>query len=114
MSDCTIDRFCGYPRGFGMALATRAFAPQVIICDEIGSDAEAEEILHAQACGVPLIATAHAASVCELLGRTGIGMLHRAGTFGYYVGIRRAGNFSFSYDVCKREDADDAYLGSRG
>lgn len=109
-----LDLLSGYPKHVGMAIAARTLGAEVMICDEIGSRADAEAICEAHNCGVPLIATAHAASVCELLGRSGIGMLHRAGTFGYYVGIRRAGNFSFSYDVCKREDADDAYLGSRG
>lgn len=109
-----IDLLSGYPKHLGLALASRTLGSEVIICDEIGSRAEAEAICEAHNCGVPLIATAHAASVRELLGRAGIGMLHRAGTFGAYVGISRSGRFSFSYDICKREDADIAYLESRG
>lgn len=109
-----VDLLSGYPKHVGLTLASRTLGPEVMICDEIGSRAEAEAICEAHNCGVPLIATAHASSVRELLGRSGMGMLHRAGTFGAYVGISRTGKFSFAYDICKREDADIAYLGSRG
>ena len=109
-----IDLLSGYPKHVGLTLASRTLGPEVMICDEIGSRAEAEAICEAHNCGVPLIATAHASSVRELLGRAGMGMLHRAGTFGAYVGIRRSGNYSFFYDICKREDADIAYLGPHG
>lgn len=109
-----IDLLSGYPKHVGLTLASRTLGTEVMICDEIGSRAEAEAICEAHNCGVPLIATAHASSVRELLGRAGMGMLHRAGTFGAYVGISRSGNFSFTYDICKREDADIAYLESRG
>lgn len=95
-SDCTVDRFCGYPRGLGMEIATRAFAPQVLICDEIGSDSEAEEILRAQACGVPLIATAHADSMEMLLRRPCFRRLYDHGVFSRYVRLyRTSSGFSF-------------------
>lgn len=109
-----LDLLSGYPKHVGLALASRTLGCEVMICDEIGSRAEAEAIREAHNCGVPLIATAHAASVRELLGRTGIGILHRAGCFGAYVGLSRRGDFGLSYDICKREDADIAYLDSRG
>ena len=109
-----VDLLSGYPKHVGLLLASRTLGPEVMICDEIGSRAEAEAICEAHNCGVPLIATAHASSVRELLGRAGMGLLHRAGTFGAYVGIKRSGKFSFVYDICKREDADIAYLESRG
>ncbi len=109
-----IDLLSGYPRNIGIALAARTLGTEVMICDEIGSRAEAEAIREAHNCGVPLIATAHASSVRELLGRTGIGILHRAGCFGAYVGLARRGSFGFVYDICKWEDADIAYLDTRG
>jgi hypothetical protein len=48
--------------------------------------------------------------VRDLLGRSGMDLLHRSGCFSAYVGIQRRGEFGFSYDICKREDADVAYL----
>ena len=109
-----IDLLSGYPKHVGLTLASRTLGTEVMICDEIGTRAEAEAICEAHNCGVPLIATAHASSVRELLGRAGMGMLHCSGAFGAYVGISRSGKFSFNYDICKREDADLAYLESRG
>jgi len=90
IGDCTVDRFCGYPRGLGMEIATRAFAPQVILCDEIGSDSEAEEILRAQASGVPLIATAHADSLKTLLCRPCFRRLYEHSVFSRYVRLYRS------------------------
>ncbi len=109
-----LDILTGYPKQAGIELAARTLGSQIMICDEIGSRAEAEAICEAHNCGVPLIATTHAASVRELLGRTGIGLLHRAGCFGAYVGLSRKGSFGFNYDICMREDADIAYLDARG
>ncbi len=97
-SDCTVDRFCGYPRGLAMEIATRAFAPQMMICDEIGSEAEAEEILRAQACGVPLIATAHADCLQSLLRRPCFRRLYDHTVFSRYVRLYRGAcgtGFSF-------------------
>lgn len=88
--DCTVDRFCGYPRGLGIEIATRAFAPQMMLCDEIGSDSEADEILRAQASGVPLIATAHADSFKTLLHRPCFRRLYDHGVFSRYVRLYRS------------------------
>jgi stage III sporulation protein AA len=105
-----LDLLSGYPKHLGISLAARTLGSEIIICDEIGGVAEAEAIREAHNAGVPLIASAHAASVKELLGRSGIGILHRAGCFGAYVGIRRRGTFGFDYDISKREAADIDYL----
>lgn len=88
-SGCTVDCFCGYPRGMGMALATRAFSPQVLFCDEIGTEEEAEEILRTQATGVPLIATAHADSFAMLQRRPCFARLLEHRVFARYVRLRR-------------------------
>lgn len=106
-----LDLLSGYPKAEGIAIAARTLNAQVILCDEIGGVQEAEAILEAHNCGVPLVASAHASSVRELLGRTGFGLLHRAGSFGAYVGIsRRAGTRDYCYDVCMREEADDRFV----
>lgn len=105
-----LDLLSGYPKEIGISVASRTLNAQVIICDEIGAS-EAPAILEAHNCGVPLVASAHAASVRELLGRSGIGRLHRSGSFGAYAGIaRREGTRDYSYDICLWEDADDTFL----
>jgi stage III sporulation protein AA len=78
---------------------------QLILCDEIGNDREAEAVLAAANCGVPIVATAHAASVGQLLMRPGFDVLHSAGVFASYVGIRRrTGSSDYLYDICRRKD----------
>lgn len=84
-----VDFLSGYPRGKGIEIATRTLSPQYIICDEIGGFEEAESLLSAQNCGVPVVASAHAATLYELLSRKNIRILHDFGLFSEYVGIRK-------------------------
>ena len=101
-----VDVLSGYPRRLGIEIATRTLAAEVIICDEIGDYEEAMALVSSHNCGVPLVASAHASGVGELITRTGIRLLHEAGIFGAYVGIERSGNMDFYYDVCYRADAE--------
>lgn len=104
-----LDVLTGYPKHIGISIAARTLGTQLIICDEIGNRAEADAICEAHNCGVPLVATAHAASVTELLGKSGIAVLHKSGCFGAYVGLSRKGEFGFAYDICRREEASLVY-----
>ena len=61
------DALCGCEKSAGIMLAIRSLSPEVMICDEIGNDAEAVE--QAMFCGVKLIASAHASDVAELKNR---------------------------------------------
>ena len=104
--ELTLDVLSGYPRGIGIEIATRTMGAQLIFCDEIGTREDVQAILYAANCGVPLIATAHAATLEELLTRHSFGLLHKACIFGAYVGISRASDAAFSYhitdaDACK-------------
>ncbi len=82
-----IDILSGYPKEKGIEIALRSLGAQVVICDEIGSEEEARAILSLRDGGVPLIASAHAATVEGLLARPTIGKFHTSGLFGAYVGI---------------------------
>lgn len=102
-----LDLLSGYPRGVGLSIAARTLSAQLIVCDEIGDLNEAREIVEAHNCGVPLLASAHAASVVELLARPGMRLLHEARCFGAYVGLsRRLGSFDYEYDILEWEAAD--------
>lgn len=103
-SDLCVDVLSGYPRALGIEIATRTLSAEVIVCDEIGDYAEAMALVSSHNCGVPLIASAHAGSVRELLRRTGIMLLHEANIFGAYVGIKRAASGDFLYDVHYRDE----------
>lgn len=88
-SDTLCDFLIGYPRAKGISTVTRTLSPEVIICDELGGEDETRAILSAQNTGVPLIATAHARSLSELLSRPNIHILHEKGIFSRYIGISR-------------------------
>lgn len=102
-----LDVLSGYPKAEGISTAVRTLASQVIVCDEIGSGEE-EAVLSAQGCGVPLVAATHAATLSELLHKPGIARLHRARSFGWYVGLSRAaGSFRYNYDIHGAGAVDD-------
>ena len=105
--DLCLDVLSGYPRRQGIEIATRCLNAEVIICDEIGDYEEAMSLVASHNCGVPLIASAHAGSVEQLLARTGLRLLHEAKIFGAYVGLERNGRGGFAtrpsrVQICRR------------
>ena len=107
-SNLNLDIMSGYPRDIGIEIAVRTLGAQLIICDEIGSMADARTTLGAANCGVPLIASAHAATVDELLERPAIKLLHRAHVFERYVGLSHRTARGFEYDIT---DWHNVYMG---
>lgn len=102
--ESNLDILVGYPRAVGIEIAVRTMSADVIVCDEIGNMADAHAILSAANCGVPLIASAHAASVEELLERPFMQALHRARVFGSYVGLKRGSDNTFVYHFTDRKN----------
>ena len=101
-----VDVLMGYPRSTGIEIAVRSLCAEVILCDEIGSSSDAEAILSAANCGVPIIATAHASSWSELLRRPAIRRLHDAKIFGAYVGLHREHGKNMTYQFTDWQEAD--------
>lgn len=83
------DALVGYSKADGIEIATRTLSPELIVCDEIGDTDEARQILSTVMSGVPIIASAHASSVSELISRQGIRILHDEHVFSGYIGIER-------------------------
>jgi stage III sporulation protein AA len=103
---CQICFLSGYPKRQGIEIAVRSMNAQVVLCDEIGNTEEAGALLSAANCGVPVIATAHAANLHHLLRRPGFDVLHRAGVFAHYVGLsRRPGAVDFEYAIASGEES---------
>ena len=98
LSGREVDVLLGYRRAYGISLATRCLSPEVILTDEIAPE-DAEEVLAAANAGVPIIATAHAASAEELMMREDVRRLVLCGVFKRLVGIYRSGG-KF---VCREE-----------
>lgn len=88
----TVDILRGYPKAEGIEQAVRTLSPEALVVDEIGSRREAEAILAVSGCGVPLIATAHAATAAEAAARPAVLPLLRAGVFRLLIGLRREGS----------------------
>ena len=105
--DLLLDILVGYPKDVGIEIAVRSLGAQLIVCDEIGSSEDARAILNAANCGVPLVASAHASNIRELLARPSMLQLHCARVFGSYVGLRRE-NGRFQFKHTSWTDADGA------
>ncbi len=103
----TVDVLRGFDRAEGIEIAVRTLSPQIIVCDEIGSEADADAILALQHCGVPLLASAHAASLSDLLMRPSTKSLDSAGIFAGYVGLERRDD-GLSYRFEKSGKGDEA------
>jgi stage III sporulation protein AA len=73
------------PKAAGMMLLLRGMAPQWLAVDEIGRAEDADALLEAARCGVPVLATAHAGDFGELLGRPTLRRLAEARAFRRYV-----------------------------
>lgn len=84
-----LDLLTGYPRGAGIEIALRTLGAELILCDEIGSRADAEAVLDAQACGVPIIATAHGQDAEQLMRRPALAPLFAAEAFSAVVALSR-------------------------
>ncbi len=109
----SLDCFVGYPKAEGIRIATLFMNPEVIICDEIGSEEEARAIADAQNCGVPLIASAHGASISTLMLKNGIATLHRACAFGMYISLQIGAGGRFAYSWYDWKEADKSFEDNR-
>jgi stage III sporulation protein AA len=78
---CCCDVLDGYPKAEGIILAVRTLSPEIIICDEIGSDREVAAVEQGLNTGVNLIASIHAGSAEELMRRKQALNLLRTGAF---------------------------------
>ena len=70
-----------YSRGDGFDHAVRCLSPDLIICDEIGNENDAREILRARECGVFVTASAHCSDLESLRKRSELWKLVQSGIF---------------------------------
>lgn len=107
LRDAAIDMLSGYPKSIGIEIAARTMNPQLMVCDEIGGSEEADAIISAQNCGVPLLASAHGENIEGLLRRPQLLKLHKARVFGAYVRIARSpSGTDYRYEIRRAEEAD--------
>ena len=82
----------GYPRALGIETAVRLLNPEILMCDEIYGEQDAEAVLYCASCGVAVAATAHASGYEDLLRRPPMKKLLENGVFSSYIGLIREGN----------------------
>lgn len=105
MKSLCCDVFTAYPKGVGIELATKSMTPEIIICDEISNEEDANAILKAAHCGVKIIATTHASSIEELLNKEILNELIKSGTFDLFVGVTRGrGERKYNFTVDNFKD----------
>ena len=73
----------GYSRSAGVISSIRSLSPDMIFCDEISTEEDAEALLMGTGCGVKFVASVHAGSFNELLRRQVMKPLLNAGVFDY-------------------------------
>lgn len=101
-----LDVLSGYPRSVGIDIAARTMSPDVIICDEISSDKDAEAVKAAAASGIYTAASAHAGSFDEFRMKKSIFNLWQSGAIMILMFIRRNKKDSENIHINKR-DADN-------
>lgn len=82
------DVFDGYPKAQAMEQALRSMSPNIIICDEIGSEQDVRAVRQCVNSGVRIIATAHARSKAELCSRPALKRILSTGAFSTYIFLR--------------------------
>lgn len=75
----------GYPKGEGIIHAIRAMSPQVIICDELGTNEDCKLVSQGFNAGAVVIASIHAGNYEELMRRKQAVELLETGAFGNIV-----------------------------
>lgn len=100
IENANFDVFISYPKGQAIEIATKSMTPELIICDEISSENEANAVLKAIHNGVKLIATTHASSYEELCSKKILLPLIESRVFDYYVGVKREyGERKYKFDL---------------
>lgn len=84
-----MDVLIGCPKPQGIEMLLRVMGPSTVAVDEITSEQDCDALLQAGWCGVSLLATAHAASVQDLMSRPVYRPLLRSGLFNTVVTLHR-------------------------
>jgi len=93
------DVLSGYEKGKGIEIATRVFSPQVILCDEIGSDADVDALIRNSSSGILFFASAHGRSLETESLRPGLQEMLRRGIFQNLALIERLPSSVFRSEI---------------
>ena len=81
LEEDSLDILRGYPRAWGMETAVRTLSPDIILCDEISDEGDADAVLYCAASGTAVIASAHAGGEEDLIRKPALHRLLQKGIF---------------------------------
>lgn len=99
LSGCgRIDVLSGCDKANAMMMLLRSMSPQIIVCDEIGGEADAAAIEEASRCGAAALASAHADGLKTLSTRPSLRRLAAGRVFDRYVLLDKMGAVKAVWD----------------
>ncbi|MEG0178449.1 MAG: ATPase, T2SS/T4P/T4SS family [Oscillospiraceae bacterium] len=98
------DILSAYPKNIGMQQAIRSLSPEVIICDEIGGEADAKAIELAANSGVGIVMTVHAINEGSLYKRPQIRDVLLTGAFNSVCFLKNAKTPSAIERIVENDD----------
>lgn len=102
----------GFPKPQGILRAVRSLSPQVILCDEVGTNDECEAIMQGLNSGVSFVVTIHSGSKQELVSKPQFRRLADSGVFKYAVVLDGASNPCFVNEIYKMEELYNEIYGT--
>ena len=109
-----------FSKARGIELATRTLSPEMIICDEVSTNAEVDSILYAFSSGVRFALSVHISSRSDLLHKPIIKKLLETGEFSY---VALLDNYTYKpeiidageiYDeICRADNSDSLFKHNR-
>ena len=87
MKNCAVDVLEGYPPAAGIETAVRSLSPELIVCDEIGSERDAEAMLAALNSGTAFLSSAHAPDAKTLYRRPAVRRMLEGNVYSLLIGI---------------------------
>ncbi len=100
------DVFNSYPKAEGILTAIRVMSPEIIVCDEIGSNKDISALKNAINSGVKIVATAHSGSINEAIDKKGLSDLITLKAFEYIVLLGVKDKLGQIVDIRKTGDGD--------
>lgn len=80
--NCLCDVISGCAKDAGIEICTRSMSPEVIVCDEIGNELEAELVRKACTKGIVFIASCHGKNFSDVIKKDYMRGLFESGVFG--------------------------------
>lgn len=99
-----------YPKEQGIEIAVRTLSPDVVICDEIGSVAQARILCEAFNCGVSFIITMHCTDYAELRRRPQFKLISEYCAIDACVFLDRKGFEVSDIFFCEREKDENNFI----